>query len=455
MTSAWGYTWKWTAEHPTREDIWPLKFKYDELAANAYNRTLEIFREQQAEFKSKELAADKSDKPNLPAPKPNVYQILKDNAATDPTLGALWKQVNTVPEWVDWEQLSRGQEAFYRYGVATMVGLAYQSLLGGFGAGRVVETLARTGGFSPAVSKRRLYETGQWNLEVTKDLDSIKPGGEGWISTIRVRLLHSAVRSRIMKMTEARPEYYNTEAWGIPVNDLDQAGTIGTFSAAPVWMALPRQGIYMRKQEIIDYIALWRYLAYLIGAPEKFFETPEIVKKFQETLLYYEIEPTETSRILAQNLVKGLQGEPPLYASADIIIAGARWLNGDELCDQLGLYRPSLYYRSVMTFQMVLYMAIAYTCRSIPWLDKKKIEFLKGVFWQAVVEHKDGLAGKKSDFHMKYTPQYDMKTELSQSYATRPGGRASLLWFFIGLISFTAAAYFFYHGAMSMLSVGA
>ena len=48
-----------------------------------------------------------------------------------------------------------------------------------------------------------------------------------------------------------------------------------------------------------------------------------------------------------------------------------------------------------------------------------------------------------------------MKVELSQSYATRPGGRQSLLWFLIGLVSFTAATYFFYHGAVSMLRVGA
>ncbi|RAL66063.1 hypothetical protein DID88_005723 [Monilinia fructigena] len=45
-------------------------------------------------------------------------------------------------------KLGRGQDVFYRYGGAALTGLAYQSLLGGMGAARVTEVLARTGGFS-------------------------------------------------------------------------------------------------------------------------------------------------------------------------------------------------------------------------------------------------------------------------------------------------------------------
>ena len=64
-------------------------------------------------------------------PKRDLYLLLRDNASTDKVLGALWKEVNTVPEWVDWAQISRGQEVFYRYGGPALTGLAFQSLLGG------------------------------------------------------------------------------------------------------------------------------------------------------------------------------------------------------------------------------------------------------------------------------------------------------------------------------------
>lgn len=451
VPSCWGHQWEWTAEHPSKAKLGPLKHTYDELAGKAYDRALEIFREEQSQLKAVDTATLLQEKPNQPAPKPNVYNILKANASSDPVLGKLWAEVNTVPDWVDWDQLSRGQDVFYRYGMATMAGLAYQSLLGGFGAGKVVETLVRTGGFSPAIARRRLYETGQWNLEVTKNIESIKPGGEGWTSTVQVRLLHAAIRSRITKLTESRASYYNTETWGIPINDVDQAGTISSFCSAPIWLSLPRQGIYLRQDEIVDYVALWRYLAYLIGAPTEFFETPEKARKFQEAVLVYEINPTETSRLLAQNLVKGLERQPPLFYSADMIIAGARWLNGDKLIDELGLYRPSVFYKSMITLQMLIYMAVAYTFREIRYLDRMKIEYLKRMFWKVLVDDKNALAGKKTDFQMKYTPSYDNKTELHQSYATRPlRDWNSFLTFTVGLAGFAIAIYCYVHGTAWM-----
>lgn len=151
---------------------------------------------------------------------------------------------------VDWEQIARGQDVFYRYGGPALTGLCFQSLLGGMvcpgsfpplsglnlwylpfgppdtdlcnqGANRVVETLARTGGFSTSVARHRLFETTQHILQCTQSLEAIQPGGVGFASSIRVRLLHAAVRNRIMRLAEKHPSYYDVEKWGIPINDLD------------------------------------------------------------------------------------------------------------------------------------------------------------------------------------------------------------------------------------------
>lgn len=102
----------------------------------------------------------KTDEKSAEAPKVptrDLYAILRDHAEEDELLSRFWNDVNTVPDWVDWEQLERGQDVFYRYGGPCFTGLAYQSLLGGMGAARVVETLARTGGFSTKVARGRLY----------------------------------------------------------------------------------------------------------------------------------------------------------------------------------------------------------------------------------------------------------------------------------------------------------
>jgi hypothetical protein len=345
----------------------------------------------------------------------DLYAILRDHAEKDELLHRFWRDVNTVPEWVDWDQIQRGQDVFYRYGGACLTGLAYQSLLGGMGAARVVETLARTGGFSTKVARNRLFETTQHILQCTKSLESIQPGGDGFASTIRVRLLHAAVRQRILKLASTKPEYYDIQAWGIPINDLDSMATIATFSATLIWLSLPRQGIYLRKQEIEDYIALWRYIGHVVGCPTDQFETPEQAKRLTEALLLYEIHPTETSKILANNIIRSLEGQPPGYASADFLIASARWLNGNDLCDELALSRPSLYYWSLMAGQCLFFCFFCYTYRRIPSLDRRKIETLKTVFYNIIVHSKYGLKGAESTFDFKYVPEYSTITALGVS----------------------------------------
>jgi hypothetical protein len=320
-----------------------------------------------------------------------------------------------VPDWVDWAQIERGQDVFYRYGGACLTGLAYQSLLGGMGAARVVETLARTGGFSTKVARSRMFETTQHILQCTKSLESIQPGGDGWASTLRVRLLHVAVRQRILALAKTKPEYYDTEAWGIPINDLDSIATIATFSSSLIWLSLPRQGLFLRQQEIEDYTALWRYIGHVIGCPTTgFLDTPTNGKRTMEALLLYEIQPTPTSRILANNIIKSLEGQPPGYASAEFLTASARWLNGNKLCDELGLMRPGYYYWALMAGQCLFFCFFIYTYRSIPALDRKKVAMLKKVFYDIVVGSKYGLKGEETTFEFKYVPEYSTITAMGE-----------------------------------------
>lgn len=357
----------------------------------------------------------KQEQENTKAPPRDLYVILQDHKDSDELLQRFWNEVTTVPAWVDWEQIRRGQDVFYRYGAANFTGLAYQSLLGGMGAARVVETLARTGGFSTKVARHRLFETTQHILQCTKSLESIQPGGDGFASTIRVRLLHAAVRNRILTLAKTRPEYYDTEAWGVPINDLDSMGTIATFSCTLIWLSLPRQGIFMRQQEIDDFVALWRYIAYLIGCPSEPFATAESAKRVMEALLLYEIQPTETSRILANNIITCLADRPPGCPSAEFLTASARWLNGHALCDKLGLMRPSAYYYLLVAGQCIFFCFFNYSNRAVPSWDQKKIDMLKQVFYNLIVNANFGLQGQESTFEFKYVPEYSTITSMGEA----------------------------------------
>lgn len=407
-----------TDEHLTLEQMNPAKQTWDYLGERALNRLNEISpppppsRSLPKKSEGKEPFPDDEKQPASGVkPKRDLYALLRDHAGEDKVLQQLWQQVNTVPDWVDWNQIARGQDVFYRYGGPVLTGLAYQSLLGGLGAARVTEVLSRTGGFAVDVARNRLFETTQYLLQCTRSLADIQPGGEGWAATIRVRLLHATVRNRIMKLAETRPEYFDTAKLGVPINDMDCVGTIVSFSSALIWISLPRQGIYLRPQEIEDYTALWRYIAYVIGCPtEGLLETKEQSKRILDSIMMYEIAPTRTSQILANNVIKSLQDKPPGYASADFLLAGARWLNGNELCDALALPKPSIYYTFLMAGQCIFFGFWCYTNRMNKSTDQKKLVVLRDIFWKIIV--KGGLKGKETTFDFKYVPEYSIMTEM-------------------------------------------
>ncbi|KAI9820644.1 MAG: hypothetical protein M1827_005013 [Pycnora praestabilis] len=452
--TSWGYTFQWTEEHLSPTQMHPLKFSYDTLGEECLERLNKISPPPRSALprnsnkyveKDQETYRD-AKKEDLPSPpKRDLYALLRDNAESDEKLSQLWQEVNTIPDWVDWDQIDRGQQVFYRYGGAALTGLAYQSLLGGMGAQRVVETLARTGGFSTKVARGRMYETTQHILQCTNSLDSIKPGGAGHASSLRVRLLHAAVRQRIMKLAQQRPDYYNIEEWGVPINDLDCIATIGTFSATLIWLSFPRQGIWLREQEVKDYVALWRLVAHYVGTPTKFFETPESARAVMESLLVSEINPTETSKVLANNIIRSLEAQPPTYASRDFLFANARWLNGNELADSLGLGNPNMYYWALVAGQCLFFMGLCYFYRAIPYLDKKKIAALREIFYAVIVKHKTGL-GEETNFEFKYIPEFHTTTELGEAQEVvglkQPGvERRNLKTLVIAIGVFSVASY--------------
>jgi len=324
--NAWDYKFVWTAAHLTAEDLRPLIFSYDELATRSLDHLDEL-----GQLPSRSRARRKPDEQDSSSPSSpekgdsDLYSRLKRYAHEDETLRELWAQVNTVPDWVDWDQIGRGQDVFYRYAGPAIVGLSFQSLLGGMGSARVVETLTRTGGFGVHVARRRLLETLQHILDITDSVSSIQPGNDskGFASSIRVRLLHASVRRRILALTDIRRDYYSVTDNGVPINDLDSIATILAFSAALMWVSFPRQGIVLRAQEETDYLALWRYIAHVLGVPTHPFVSVRTARTWMESLMVSEIAPSETSKTLGTNMILALANQPPGYASPEFLHAEA------------------------------------------------------------------------------------------------------------------------------------
>ncbi|PGH04874.1 hypothetical protein AJ79_06959 [Helicocarpus griseus UAMH5409] len=435
--TVWGYSFQWTPEHLTDEQMEPMRHSYDSLADECLERLNEISPPpQKALPRASDRPGDK-DKDGKEKPKRDLYVLLRDNADKDEKLGELWNQVNTIPEWVDWEQIERGQEVFYRYGLPALNALGFESLLGGMGAGRIVETLARTGGFSTKVARHRMFETTQFVFQATMSLKDIKPGGDGFASAIRVRLLHAAVRARILKLAQTRPEYYNVEKLGVPVNDLDCIGTIGSFSTLLIWLSLPRQGVFLREQEITDYIALWRLIAYYMGTPTEPFENPQKARHILESILLFEVKPTEMSKVLANNIITSLENTPPAWGSRGFLEATTRWLNGKELSDQLGIGKPGFYYYPLVVGYCIFVSLWCYIHRTFPFLDKRNIAGMRRHFWKMILDEKVGL-GQEAKFDFKYVPGYDLTTERGATAERKRSSIGIELLGFLGLAGATA-----------------
>lgn len=119
LRRVYGYTFQWTKNHRTAEQLRPLKFSCDELADKALKRLQEISQQRSAFGDAEE-----------PGPKHDMVNILLENLQRDPILSEFWKEVTTVPDWVDWDQLGRGQDVLYRYALPLLTGFFFHAFFG-------------------------------------------------------------------------------------------------------------------------------------------------------------------------------------------------------------------------------------------------------------------------------------------------------------------------------------
>ncbi|KAK7427542.1 hypothetical protein QQZ08_005985 [Neonectria magnoliae] len=400
----WGHKFHWTANHKTESEISHLLNSYDKLATDALDR-LDI------------LSPPKSKSWKCPhgsgEGQRDLYALVHEHAASDELLGQLWNEISTVPDWVDWEQIERGQRIVYQFSGQILLGLLYKSLMGGMGAWRVVETLSRTGGFGVKVTRRRLLETLQHFMEVTENLDAVKPGGKGFVSSVRVRLLHGSVRRHLMQLEREKPGYFDVDKWGVPINDLHCMGTISVYSVAIVYMALPRQGIYLTEQQTADYFALWRWIGYLLGTPVDWMATPAEAKVMMESVMTSEMNPSHHSRILANNILTAEACVPPLYAPRELLVAQAYQLNGDDLAGALGIEKPRWQYRILVWVQCLVLMFMSY---SYPWMpvfaQRDRDRRFRNIAHHMIFSKAIGGIGERATFQFQYLPRIGMLTEL-------------------------------------------
>jgi ER-bound oxygenase mpaB/B'/Rubber oxygenase, catalytic domain len=171
--------------------------------------------------------------------------------------------------------LEPGQKVFREHGLKILVILACSSLPAAYAAQKGVRVLhSRSGstGYFVKNMNRRLMETVQFVIEVFANdglaIDangSLAVQGAAIQSSLRVRLLHAAVRGLILtKLDESGQPAWDTKGLGVPANQEDLAGTLMTFSIV-VLDGLRKMHAGLTPAEEEAYFEIWKRVGRLLG----------------------------------------------------------------------------------------------------------------------------------------------------------------------------------------------
>lgn len=171
--------------------------------------------------------------------------------------------VENTPDWVDFDLINVGAAAYRRYGNNVADVMTQLALIGGYRFGGPSDLLVETGGLTGATTLRRLAETQQWAIAVTEH-DALRRDQDGFKLTVHVRLMHALVNQQFE--TDGR---WDIGQWGLPINQSDQAGTLGLFNST-LLIGLRLLGVRVTASESRAIMHLWKYVGWLLGVDEYF-----------------------------------------------------------------------------------------------------------------------------------------------------------------------------------------
>lgn len=179
-----------------------------------------------------------------------------------PALSEFFAEVEAEPAWLDRELVEEGALIFRRLGQNAQDVLLQLSLVGGYRFGGPTDLLVATGGLTGGQTLRRLAETQKWGASLTDPGSLLPCTGEGWRLTVHVRLMHALVN-------HAFEDRWDSATWGLPINQADQASTLGLFDGVLI-IGARALGVPISGRDSRALMHLWRYVGWLMGVHEDF-----------------------------------------------------------------------------------------------------------------------------------------------------------------------------------------
>ena len=239
-------------------------------------------------------------------------------------------------------------------------------------------------------------------LDVVDGAGAMLPGARGWRSVIKVRMLHSRVRLRLLGSATRRPATpWDTERDGLPINQEDMVATLLSFSSNVLNSIAFIGAPHLSTLDQRAYLHLWRYVGHLIGVsahndPLRA-ESPEVARGATESVvLHLTLEPNASSRAVAANVLRAVSGRAPQRWAAGMHSACARTLIGTELADALDLPKPSYFHRAcaaaLFALLLVLNCVLAPFITSDSFLERRARNTMRLIINRELKRQPDAVA---------------------------------------------------------------
>ncbi|MGF1532239.1 MAG: oxygenase MpaB family protein [Bernardetiaceae bacterium] len=233
------------------------------------------------------------------------------------------------PAGMSAEEITRSELFFEQYSEAIFLLLGAYSLPYCYAAEAGVQVLYQTQRLSKEPLKR-LQETGLFvfNILETNSFSN----GKAWLSILRVRLMHAAVRVKVWESGR-----WDTARWGQPINQEDLAGTLFAFSLIVI-LGLRKLGYRISAKEAMVYFRRWHLIGERLGvAPEMRPDAPTAAFALAKRIEKRHLRPSQAGKSLNDALIheteKSTEGQLP----RGFVPALMRYLLGQPIARCLGL----------------------------------------------------------------------------------------------------------------------
>ena len=143
-------------------------------------------------------------------------QALRDGIESVPdapeSMRELFADFDTVPDWVDREQVELGAAIWRRWGTM-LFSVAGSITLEVYTEAGVATPLSLAGGYAGDNALRRFLETAKFWIDVSEPGALFTPGSQGRTTAMQVRVMHVSVRKRV-----GEHEEWDHDKWGLPIS---------------------------------------------------------------------------------------------------------------------------------------------------------------------------------------------------------------------------------------------